>query len=148
MQSSKRLVKEYQEILESPIENCNLKPDEDNIHRWEGTIIGPKDTPYEDGIFNISISFPKEYPYMPPKMYFKTTIYHPNISSTGVICLDILKDQWSPVLKINKVMLSLSSLLSDPNPDDPLVPEIAKEMKENYSIFEAKAREFTRTLAV
>jgi ubiquitin-conjugating enzyme E2 D len=147
MQSSKRLVKEYQEILESPIENCNLSPCEDNIHRWEGTLIGPNDTPYEGGIFNISITFPKEYPYMPPRLYFKTNIYHPNISSTGVICLDILKDQWSPVLKINKVMLSLSSLLSDPNPDDPLVPEIAKEMINNYSLFKVKARQYTKDLA-
>ena len=147
MQSSKRLTKEYQEILESPVENCNIAPTVDNIYNWEGVLFGPEGTPYENGLFYLHINFPKDYPHIPPNIYFKTKIYHPNISHNGVICLDILKEEWSPVLTISKVMLSLSSLLSDPNPNDPLVLEIAKEMKTDMNSFNKKARQYTRDFA-
>jgi ubiquitin-conjugating enzyme E2 D len=147
MISAKRLSKEYTQILKNPLENCTLTPSENNIHIWYCTLIGPSDTPYENGRFELSISFTREYPHTPPNIYFKTCIYHPNISQAGGICLDILKDKWSPILTISKVMLSISSLLSDPNPDDPLVPEIAREMKSNIDIFYEKARGHTRIFA-
>ncbi len=91
--------------------------------------MGPDESPYSGGIYFLKIHVPSDYPFKPPKLQFETRIYHPNINSNGSICLDILQEQWSPALTICKVLLSISSLLTDPNPDDPLVPNIAKEYK-------------------
>jgi ubiquitin-conjugating enzyme E2 D/E len=93
----------------------------DDLFAWTATLVGPKDSPYEGGIFFLDVHFPVDYPFKPPKVTFVTRVYHPNVSSNGSICLDILKDAWSPALTISRVLLSISSLLTDPNPDDPLV---------------------------
>ena len=92
---------------------------------WGGTIVGPAGTPYANGLFHLDIAFPGDYPFKPPHITFKTRIFHPNINSRGEICLDILKGEWSPALTIANVLLSICSLLNDPNPDDPLMPDIA-----------------------
>ncbi|PKS11186.1 hypothetical protein jhhlp_002947 [Lomentospora prolificans] len=115
---------------------------------WQATIMGPGDSPYSGGVFFLAIHFPTDYPFKPPKVNFTTRIYHPNINSNGSICLDILRDQWSPALTISKVLLSICSMLTDPNPDDPLVPEIAHVYKTDRARYEATAREWTRKYAV
>ncbi|PTU21977.1 hypothetical protein P175DRAFT_0508864 [Aspergillus ochraceoroseus IBT 24754] len=106
------------------------------------------DSPYSGGVFFLNIHFPTDYPFKPPKVNFTTRIYHPNINSNGSICLDILRDQWSPALTISKVLLSICSMLTDPNPDDPLVPEIAHVYKTDRPRYESTAREWTRKYAV
>ncbi len=129
----KRLRMEIKELQENNFEeSITAGPiSDDNLLEWTATIIGPSNSVYEGAIFELYISFPKNYPFIPPKVEFKTKIYHPNINNRGSICLDILKNQWSPALTISKVLLSISSLLTDPNPDDPLVPEIATLYKSN-----------------
>ena len=102
--------------------------------------MGPEDSPYVGGVFFLNIDFPADYPFKPPRVRFVTRIYHCNINSHGGICLDILKDQWSPALTISKVLLSICSLLTDPNPDDPLVPEIATVLRSDQGRHDATAR--------
>lgn len=139
----KRLQKEVSEIQKDTPVNCSAGPNNNDLFNWEATIIGPTETPYEGGIFKLKILFPADYPFKPPKITFETPIYHPNINSNGGICLDILKDQWSPALNITKVLLSICSLLDEPNPDDPLVPDIAQLFKSNKAEFTRLAREHT-----
>jgi ubiquitin-conjugating enzyme E2 D/E len=142
-----RLKKEYEEMKKNPPCNCNAKPDDENIYNWTAQIFGPSETPYEGGVFELNIVYPSNYPFKPPKINFLTKVYHPNIDSSGNICLDILKDKWSPALTISKILLSICSLLNEPNPDDPLMPDIAKEYSENRGLYEDNAKTWTQVYA-
>eukprot|EP01027_Heterolobosea_sp_BB2_P011756 GEZU01017089.1.p1 GENE.GEZU01017089.1~~GEZU01017089.1.p1 ORF type:complete len:165 (+),score=30.36 GEZU01017089.1:79-573(+) len=142
--SAKRIQKELAEINLDPPSNCSAGPKSDNLYEWVATIMGPPGSPYAGGIFFLDIYFPEEYPFKPPKILFRTRIYHCNVNANGAICLDILKDNWSPALTISKVLLSISSLLTDPNPHDPLVPAIAKQFLENRKQHDKIAAEWTR----
>lgn len=145
--AAKRLQKELANLQREPPENCSAGMCGDDLFEWRATIIGPPDSPYSGGVFNLSIEFAEKYPFKPPRIRFITRIYHPNISPDGSICLDILKDQWSPALSISKVLLSICSLLDDPNPDDPLVPEIAKQYRKNKEDYNNTARQWTEMYA-
>jgi len=139
----KRLQKELLDMEKDAPSNCSAGLINDDIFSWKATLLGPTGTPYEGGIFYLKIFFTPDYPFKPPKITFETKIYHPNINSVGAICLDILKDNWSPALNISKVLLSICSLLSDPNPDDPLVSDIANIYKSNKAQYDTNAREYT-----
>ncbi|CAM8877155.1 unnamed protein product [Rhodiola kirilowii] len=140
--ASKRINKELKDLQKDPPTSCSAGPVDDNMFHWQATIMGPADSPYAGGVFLVSIHFPPDYPFKPPK------VYHPNINSNGSICMDILKDQWSPALTISKVLLSICSLLTDPNPDDPLVPETAHIYKHDRSKYESTARSWTKKYAM
>ena len=144
----RRINKELIELRDNPPDNCSAGPKGDDLFHWGATIIGPDNSPFQGGIFNLSIYFPTDYPFKPPKVFFDTKIYHPNINKSGGICLDILKDSWSPALTISKLLLSICSLLTDPNPDDPLEIEIANEYKKNRERYNRNAIEWTRQYAM
>jgi ubiquitin-conjugating enzyme E2 D/E len=145
--AARRITKEIADLSKDAPENCSAGPRGEDIYKWDATIMGPTDTPYVGGVFNMEIHFPSDYPFKPPKVQFLTKIYHPNISSNGAICLDILKEQWSPALTVSKVLLSICSLLSDPNPKDPLVPAIAEEYNKDRESYNANARLWTQRYA-
>jgi ubiquitin-conjugating enzyme E2 D/E len=143
----RRIEKELKDVTKDPPSGCSCGPTKDDLFHWTGMIMGPSDSPYAGGVFGLDIHFPADYPFKPPKVSFTTKIYHPNVNSAGVICLDILKNQWSPALTISKVLLSILSLLTDPNPDDPLWPEVAHEYKTNRVLYDSKARDWTTRYA-
>ncbi|GMN31729.1 hypothetical protein TIFTF001_003375 [Ficus carica] len=156
--ASKRILKELKDLQKDPPTSCSAGPVAEDMFHWQATIMGPPDSPYAGGVFLVTIHFPPDYPFKPPKVAFRTKVFHPNINSNGSICLDILKEQWSPALTISKwrssqafnfqVLLSICSLLTDPNPDDPLVPEIAHMYKTDRNKYETTARSWTQKYAM
>ena len=141
--TSKRIVAELKDLKKDPPANCSAGPEGEDMYKWKGVIMGPSDSPFAGGVFHLNINFPVDYPFKCPNVTFITKIYHPNISSSGVICLDILKTNWSPALTIGKVLLSICSLLTDPNPADPLMPDIAHEYTSDRTTYDEKARQWT-----
>jgi len=121
--------------------------DESPFH-LKGSFPGPEDTPYEGGHFEVDIIIPPTYPFQPVKMKFITKVYHPNVSSaSGAICLDILKDAWSPVLTLKSTLISLQSLLCSPEPNDPQDAEVAKHFTTSKGSFDETARYWTQIYA-
>uniref|UniRef100_A0A2K6ET93 E2 ubiquitin-conjugating enzyme n=1 Tax=Propithecus coquereli TaxID=379532 RepID=A0A2K6ET93_PROCO len=110
--------KELNDLARDPPAQCSAGPVGDDMFHWQATIMGPNDSPYQGGVFFLTIHFPTDYPFKPPKVAFTTRIYHPNINSNGSICLDILRSQWSPALTISKeaIMNEICCLLTDSSP--------------------------------
>ncbi|KAI7848788.1 ubiquitin-conjugating enzyme E2 T [Circinella umbellata] len=127
-----RLTKELMSMERDPPPGiiCHPVDDADMTH-LEAYIKGPPDSPYEKGTFRLDIHIPSEYPFSPPTIRFKTMIYHPNVDDSGTICLNILKksenDGWKPSLNIEASLKSIQVLMGEPNPNDPLDPEIKSE---------------------
>eukprot|EP01112_Ceratiomyxa_fruticulosa_P008591 TRINITY_DN2225_c0_g3_i1.p1 TRINITY_DN2225_c0_g3~~TRINITY_DN2225_c0_g3_i1.p1 ORF type:complete len:150 (+),score=28.32 TRINITY_DN2225_c0_g3_i1:251-700(+) len=144
----RRIVKETQRLLSEPAPGISATPHEDNLRYFNVIIAGPAGSPFEGGIFKLELFLTEEYPMAPPKVRFLTKIYHPNIDKLGRICLDILKDKWSPALQIRTVLLSIQALLSAPNPDDPLANDVAEHWKSNEKAAINTAREWTRLYAM
>mmetsp|Transcript_1975 Transcript_1975/g.2348 ORF Transcript_1975/g.2348 Transcript_1975/m.2348 type:complete len:160 (-) Transcript_1975:419-898(-) len=145
---SRRIVKETKRLQSEPVAGIKCIPYTDNLRHFNVILSGPSETPYENGVFSLELFLPSEYPMAPPKVRFLTKIYHPNIDKLGRICLDILKDKWSPALQIRTVLLSVQALLSTPEPDDPLDTAIAEHWKRNKAEAEDTARSWTKTFAV
>ncbi len=144
----KRIIKETERLMADPAPGIIARPHEENLRYFDVQVEGPGDSAYEGGEFSLELFLPEDYPMAPPRVRFLTKIYHPNIDKLGRICLDILKDKWSPALQIRTVLLSIQALLSSPNPDDPLDNEVAERWKADEKAAISTAREWTRLYSV
>ena len=152
---SKIIYKHYQNFLKEQIHGVSIEDlDENNVFEWKLILIGPKDSFYENGIFNCKIKFPNNFPLEPPKFIFNTRIYHPNIYSNGEVCISILHspgddkwgyekscERWRPVHNINSIILSILSLLSSPNDESPANIDAAIDWRNNIKLFQKKVNE-------
>lgn len=140
----KRIKKDFQNFIKmtkaGSIEGISITWKEGCLNKFKACIMGPRDTPFEKGEFYLKIICDKDYPWKPPNIKFITSIFHPNISRDGTICLDLLKDEWSPVMTFATVLISIQSLLQNPNAEDPLRPKIAKLFIENRKLWERIAK--------
>eukprot|EP00386_Alphamonas_edax_P010379 GDKI01033570.1.p1 GENE.GDKI01033570.1~~GDKI01033570.1.p1 ORF type:complete len:152 (+),score=46.68 GDKI01033570.1:82-537(+) len=143
----KRIEKETQKLQQEPPPGLSAIPDPGNYRYFKVLMEGPSGTPYEGGMYKLELFLPEGYPMEAPKVRFLTKIYHPNIDKLGRICLDVLKDKWSPALQIRTVLLSIQALLSSPEPDDPLDTSVATHFKQNKKDAEATARNWNKIYA-
>ena len=143
-----RLTRELKSLQNDPPAEVEAAPRGEDMFLWDATIIGPDSTPYEGGAFNLELKFPQDYPYRPPEVKFLTKVFHPNINTKGEICLNILRDDWKASLTVRTILLSISSLLDEPNPKDPLVAEIANLYVTDRGKFDEMARTWTEAHAM
>ncbi|EAN33745.1 Ubiquitin-conjugating enzyme E2 35 [Theileria parva strain Muguga] len=146
--ASKRILKETESLATDSPPGIKAELFVGNDRHFKIHMQGPDSTPYEGGVYILELFLPEHYPMDPPKVRFLTSIYHPNIDKIGRICLDILKDKWSPALQIRTVLLSIQALLSAPEPDDPLDASVANHFKTDRVGAEKVAREWNQTFAV
>ncbi|KJE95386.1 ubiquitin-conjugating enzyme E2 [Capsaspora owczarzaki ATCC 30864] len=152
------LQRQLQELNRHPIEGFSAGlVDDSDIFKWEVMIIGPPDTLYEGGFFKAHLIFPREYPHRPPKMTFISEIWHPNVHHNGDVCISILhepgedkygyekaSERWLPVHTVETILLSVISILSDPNDESPANIDAAKEWRENRDAFRKKVQRCVR----
>lgn len=147
--AQRRLLKEYQDLLKDPTEGIVAGPvNENNLFKWHCLLVGPSGTPYEDGVFQATMTFPSDYPLSPPKLKFTSKIFHPNIYKDGRVCISILHDpgndpmmyesadeRWGPLQSIEKILLSVCSMLAEPNPNSPANVDAAKLWRDDRDSF-------------
>ncbi|KAK7507805.1 hypothetical protein BaRGS_00000770 [Batillaria attramentaria] len=154
----KRLMAEYKQLTLNPPEGIIAGPiNEDNFFEWEALIMGPKDTLFDGGVFPARLTFPPDYPLSPPKMRFTCELFHPNIYPDGRVCISILHapgddpmgyetsaERWSPVQSVEKILLSVVSMLAEPNDESAANVDAAKKWREDRKQFEEIAKATVR----
>ncbi|XP_790704.1 ubiquitin-conjugating enzyme E2 G2 [Strongylocentrotus purpuratus] len=154
----KRLMAEYKQLTVNPPEGIIAGPvNEENFFEWEALITGPEGTCFEGGVFQTELKFPTDYPLNPPKMRFKTEMFHPNIYADGRVCISILHapgddpmgyessaERWSPVQSVEKILLSVISMLAEPNDESGANVDASKMWRDDREKFYRIAGELVR----
>ncbi|XP_076799766.1 ubiquitin-conjugating enzyme E2 L3-like isoform X1 [Clavelina lepadiformis] len=145
MAATRRLQKEMMTIQQSTNKSYRfMETNSTNLLVWNMLII-PQVAPYNKGAFKIEITFPAEYPFKPPKITFKTKIYHPNIDEKGQMCLPIISPEcWKPATKADQVLCDLVKMIHEPQPEHPLRADVAEEYSRDRNKFNKTAEEFTK----
>jgi len=139
----KIIVKEIKELNQNPPEGIKMIPNDEDFTDVQAIIDGPAGTPYEGGFFRVKLNLSSDFPQAPPKGYFLTKIFHPNVSPKGEICVNTLKKDWKPDLGIKHVLLTVKCLLIVPNPESALNEEAGRLLLERYEDYAKQAKLFT-----
>ncbi|EED44683.1 ubiquitin-conjugating enzyme E2 [Enterocytozoon bieneusi H348] len=140
--AKRRLLKDLEEITQSSIvHNIFAEPLENDLYTWVAVITGPRDSIYEGGFFSLVLLFDEEYPQHAPEVSFISKMFHPNIYENGDICLDILKNKWSPSYSITSLLLSIQNLLTDPNVNSPANSDAAMLFEHDKETYEKRVKE-------
>ncbi|KAI1265641.1 ubiquitin-conjugating enzyme E2 2 [Xylariaceae sp. FL1019] len=137
----RRLMRDFKRMQTDPPAGVSASPVPDNVMTWNAVIIGPAETPFEDGTFRLVMHFEEQYPNKPPAVKFISQMFHPNVYATGELCLDILQNRWSPTYDVAAVLTSIQSLLNDPNTGSPANVEASNLYKDNRREYTKRVRE-------
>ena len=140
-EAKQRLLRDFKALESNDNDAIMGSPQEDNLFKWDCVIFGPDNTPWEGGCFKLTMTFTEEYPRKPPNVHIVSKVFHPNFYVDGRICLDILQTQWSPIFDVKAILLSIQSLLTDPNPSSPANAEAAKLYNTNREEYYARVKE-------
>lgn len=136
-------MKELQNITEEPLEGIKVQVNDSDVTDIQALIDGPAGTPYAGGMFRVKLALGKDFPQSPPKAFFLTKIFHPNVASNGEICVNTLKKDWKPDLGIKHILLTIKCLLIVPNPESALNEEAGKLLLEHYEDYSQRAKMMT-----
>lgn len=139
--AQKRLMKDLSSVKNNSDKSIFASPLDDNIFLWVAIILGPENTPFEDGTFSLILMFDNTYPQNPPKIKFLSEMFHPNIYQSGELCLDMLKNRWSPSYDVLGILVSVQSLLNDPNIKSPANVEAAELYESNRTEYIKKIKD-------
>jgi ubiquitin-conjugating enzyme E2 B len=143
--AQRRLMQDYRMFQKNVAEGTSsgiiASPVDNNFFHWHAVIAGPCDTPWEGGLFKLDLVFGDEYPFAPPTVRFRTkNVFHPNVYVDGNICMDTLKSSWQSSLNVESLLISIQSLLCDPNPNSAANGAAARLLTENRSAYDEKIR--------
>ncbi|KAL9087206.1 MAG: hypothetical protein Q9159_003773 [Coniocarpon cinnabarinum] len=137
----RRLMRDFKRMQTDPPAGVSASPIADNVMTWNAVIIGPVDTPFEDGTFRLVMQFEEQYPNKPPGVKFISPMFHPNVYGSGELCLDILQNRWSPTYDVAAILTSIQSLLNDPNTSSPANVEASNLYKDNRREYTKRVRD-------
>lgn len=142
-QTIRQVMKEMQQMSEAPLEGIKIQINDADVTDIQALIEGPAGTPYAGGVFRVKLTLGKDFPQSPPKAFFLTKIFHPNVAANGEICVNTLKKDWKPDLGIKHILLTIKCLLIVPNAESALNEEAGKLLLERYDDYSQRAKMMT-----